>query len=163
MNSDLKQCSVRFGNVFASRGSVIETFVHQIKNDIPVTVTDSQVARFFMSRNEAANLVLAAASLNESGIYIQNMGEEVRVTDVVQRIAATLGKEPKMKFIGLQSGEKMHEELYDAPISPTKFHSISRSMHLVEQGLLTTVLQPKPTSNSEALSMLNSLASRYIK
>lgn len=163
VDSDLKQCSVRFGNVFASRGSVIETFVHQIKNDIPVTVTDSQVARFFMSRNEAANLVLAAASLNESGIYIQNMGEEVRVTDVVQRIAATLGKEPKMKFIGLQSGEKMTEELYDAPISPTKFHSISRSMHLVEQGLLTTVLQPKPTSNSEALSMLNSLASRYIK
>jgi FlaA1/EpsC-like NDP-sugar epimerase len=65
--SSLRQCSVRFGNVFASRGSVIETFIHQIKNGLPVTITDEKVARFFMSHNEAANLVLAAASLKENG------------------------------------------------------------------------------------------------
>lgn len=162
LNSELKQCSVRFGNVFASRGSVIETFVHQIENGLPVTITDSKVARFFMSRNEAANLVLAAASLNESGTYIQNMGDEVFILDVVRRIGETLGRAPRIVFIGLQMGEKLHEELYDGPTSMTKFKSISRSVHSIEHGLLAEVLRRQPESNFAAISALNLLTSRYI-
>ena len=163
IDSGLMQCSVRFGNVFASRGSVIETFVHQIKNKIPVTVTDSQVARFFMSHNEAANLVLAAASLQESGTYIQNMGQEVLILEVVNRIAKYLDLEPNIKIVGLKNGEKMHEELYDGPVLATKFDSISRSIHSTKNGLSKEVRKCTPSNNTEAKVLIETLALKYLK
>lgn len=163
IGSGSMQCSVRFGNVFASRGSVIETFVHQIKNKIPVTVTDSQVARFFMSHNEAANLVLAAASLQESGTYIQNMGQEVLILEVVNRIAKYLDLEPNIKIVGLKNGEKMHEELYDGPVLATKFDSISRSVHLTKNGLAKEVRKFTPSNNAEATALIEKLTTNYLK
>ena len=163
IGTGLMQCSVRFGNVFASRGSVIETFVHQIKNRIPVTVTDSQVARFFMSHNEAANLVLAAASLQESGTYIQNMGQEVLILDVVNRIAKYLNLKPTIEIVGLKSGEKMHEELYDGPVFATKFSSISRSIHSTKNGLVKEVRKFTPSNNAEATEQIGKLTARYLK
>jgi FlaA1/EpsC-like NDP-sugar epimerase len=163
IDTGLMQCSVRFGNVFASRGSVIETFVHQIKNRIPVTVTDSQVARFFMSHNEAANLVLAAASLQESGTYIQNMGQEVLILEVVNRIAKYLDLKPTIKIVGLKNGEKMHEELYDGPVLATKFKSISRSIHSSKNGLSKEVRKFTPSNNTEAKVLIETLALKYLK
>jgi FlaA1/EpsC-like NDP-sugar epimerase len=163
MNSILTQCSVRFGNVFASRGSVIETFVHQITHDIPVTVTHPEVARFFMSRNEAANLVLAVASLKESGTYIQNMGEEVLLMKVVERIAQHFGKRPTINTIGLFSGEKLHEELFDGPTLPTKFIDISRSIHSIKSGLTVEIEASIPTNNAHAIKVINELESKYLK
>ena len=163
IGTGLMQCSVRFGNVFASRGSVIETFVHQIKNGIPVTVTDSQVARFFMSHNEAANLVLAAASLQESGTYIQNMGQEVLILEVVNRIAKYLDLKPIIKIVGLKNGEKMHEELYDGPILATKFNSISRSIHSTKIGLAKEVRKFAPSNNAEARAQIEKLTVKYFK
>jgi FlaA1/EpsC-like NDP-sugar epimerase len=163
MGTDLKQCSVRFGNVFASRGSVIETFIHQIRNSIPVTITDTEVGRFFMSHNEAANLVLAAASLQESGTYIQNMGEEVPVIDVVNRIAKYLDRKPTIKVIGLQKGEKLHEDLYDGPTLITEFESISRSNHSIKSGLAKEVREQVPANNSEALEAIERLALKFIE
>ena len=162
-NSILKQCSVRFGNVFASRGSVIETFIHQIRNGLPVTITDTKVARFFMSHNEAANLVLAAASLEESGTYIQNMGEEVPIVEVVNRIARFMGESPKINLIGLQNGEKMHEELFDSPSIKTDFVSISRSVHSIKTGLIKEIKIHSPENNSEAVKQLDALVTKYIK
>lgn len=163
IGTGLMQCSVRFGNVFASRGSVIETFVHQIKNRIPVTVTDSQVARFFMSHNEAANLVLAAASLQESGTYIQNMGQEVLILEVVNRIAKYLDLKPIIKIVGLKNGEKMHEELYDGPVLATKFNSISRSIHSTKNGLAKEVRKFTPSNNAEATAQIEKLTVKYLK
>ena len=162
-NTGLKQCSVRFGNVFASRGSVIETFIHQISNKLPVTITDTQVARFFMSHNEAANLVLAAASLKENGIYIQNMGQEVPIIDVVHRIGKNLNLKPIIKVIGLQKGEKMHEDLYDGPTLATKFESISRSVHSIKSGLVKDADQIIPANNSEALAIIDALTLKYFR
>ena len=162
VDSGLAQCSVRFGNVFASRGSVIETFIHQIKQGLPVTITDKSVARFFMSRNEAANLVLAAASIRESGTYIQNMGEEVLIADVVHRIAKLLNIVPPIRTIGLQNAEKMHEELYDGPTMATEFGSISRSVHSIKIGLAQEIKSFKPASNAEALARINHLAATYL-
>jgi len=162
-DTGLKQCSVRFGNVFASRGSVIETFLHQIKNNIPVTVSDENVARFFMSHNEAANLVLAAVSLKESGTYIQNMGKEVIIMDVVNRIADYLGLTPSIKIVGLKKGEKMHEELYDGPVLATKFESISRSIHIVKSGLVKEVMAFTPSNNSEAIDLIEKLTLKFFK
>jgi FlaA1/EpsC-like NDP-sugar epimerase len=116
--------SVRFGNVFASRGSVIETFIHQIQNELPITLTHKDVTRFFMSHDEAANLILASASNKQSAIYIQEMGEKVPIRNVILNLANTLGKSAKIEIIGLQKGEKLHEELYDGPVVPTNFPSI---------------------------------------
>jgi FlaA1/EpsC-like NDP-sugar epimerase len=162
-NSDSKQCSVRFGNVFASRGSVIETFIHQISHGLPVTITDQNVARYFMSRNEAANLVLAAASLKVSGTYIQNMGEEVAIFDVVNKIAQYLSLVPTIKFIGLQNGEKLHEELYDGPTAPTKYGSISRSSHKIISGLVKEIKISNPVSNSDAIEQIDQLIKKYLQ
>ena len=116
--------SVRFGNVFASRGSVIETFVHQLKNNLPITITDEKVARFFMSHNEAANLVLSAATIKENGTFVQKMGEEVKITEIVKQLAKWLDVEYELVFVGLHSGEKLSEDLYDGDILQTKFSDI---------------------------------------
>jgi FlaA1/EpsC-like NDP-sugar epimerase len=161
IGSSLKQCSVRFGNVFASRGSVIETFIHQLKNDIPVTITDPEVSRFFMSQNEAANLVLAASSLPESGIYIQNMGQQVKIIDIVNRIGNFLGVKPRIKIIGLQRGEKLYEELFDGPFSSTKFNEISRSEYSLKTGLLLEAKSNQPINNSESAQIIDSLVLKY--
>jgi FlaA1/EpsC-like NDP-sugar epimerase len=163
VGTGLIQCSVRFGNVFASRGSVIETFVHQINNRIPVTVTDTQAARFFMSHNEAANLVLAAVSLEENGTYIQNMGDEVLILEVVNRIAKYLDLKPIIKIVGLKNGEKMHEDLYDGPVLETKFNSISRSIHSTKNGLAKEVRKFIPPNNAEARAQIEKLTVKYLK
>jgi len=163
INSDNKQCSVRFGNVFASRGSVIETFIHQIQNGMPVTITDNNVTRFFMSQNEAANLVLAAGSLKEAGTYIQNMGSEVRIIDVVSRIASYLKLPYSTNVIGLQGGEKLQEELYDGPVTSTKYPTISKSVHSVRKGLVEIIRNNIPENDVQARNILNLLVEKYIK
>jgi FlaA1/EpsC-like NDP-sugar epimerase len=162
VQAQLKHCSVRFGNVFASRGSVIETFVHQIRNNMPVTVTDPLVCRFFMTQNEAANLVLAAASLQESGTYIQNMGGEVPIIDIVQKIAEYYGQTPEIKFTGLKSGEKLHEELFDGPVLATKYETILRSVHEEKSGLVKEVKSYIPSNNEEAIAQIEKLTKKYI-
>ena len=161
-DSNLLQCSVRFGNVFASRGSVIETFVHQIYNSLPVTITSLEVSRFFMSHNEAANLVLAAASLKESGTYIQNMGDEIKIIDVVNRIAKYAERSATIKIIGLQKGEKIQEELFDGPTSPTQFDEISLSIHELNPGLIREIQKNSPISHEEALIKIKKLMTHYI-
>ena len=163
LSSNFKQCSVRFGNVFASRGSVIETFIHQIKHDIPVTITDENVSRYFMSQNEAANLVLAAGSLKETGTYIQNMGSEVKIIDVVRRIADYLKLPFNVDIIGLQNGEKLHEELYDGPVVTTRFPTISKSIHSVSQGLIETIHSNLPENDIQARNLLKLLADKFVK
>jgi FlaA1/EpsC-like NDP-sugar epimerase len=163
LDMELQQCSVRFGNVFASRGSVIETFIHQIKRGLPVTITDENVGRYFMSRDEAANLVLASVSMCESGTFIQNMGEEVRIVDVVNRIASYFNLVPQLKVIGLQDGEKLHEDLFDSPTSVTKYGSISKSVHSIRHGLVNEIKDRIPTNNATALAQLEFLISRYAR
>lgn len=163
MNTGKRQCSVRFGNVFASRGSVIETFIHQIQSGIPITITDKNVSRFFMSQNEAANLVLAAGSLKEAGTFIQNMGSEVKIIDVVSRIANYLKLSHSTNIIGLQGGEKLQEELYDGPVSSTKYSTISKSVHSVRKGLVEEIRKNIPENDVQARDILRLLVDKYIK
>jgi FlaA1/EpsC-like NDP-sugar epimerase len=157
-----RQCSVRFGNVFASRGSVIETFIHQITNDLPITITHEDVARFFMSKNEAANLVLASASLDDNGTYIQNMGQEVKIVDVVKRLANHFGKKPNIKFIGMQKGEKLNEELFDCPAQETEYPHISRSIHGYKRGIVNEVLKRNPANDKEATLIIDELMKNWV-
>jgi dTDP-glucose 4,6-dehydratase len=157
-NVNLKTKSVRFGNVFASRGSVIETFVHQLRNNLPVTITDPDVTRFFMSHNEAANLILATCMMEESAVYVQEMGLRVRIVDVVKRLADNMEKELNLNFIGLESGEKLHEDLYDGEYSDTPFPAIVKLLTREPEGILQFLsTSTPPESDNQARKLLDDL------
>jgi FlaA1/EpsC-like NDP-sugar epimerase len=147
--------SVRFGNVFASRGSVIETFIHQIQNQIPITLTHEDVTRYFMSHDEAANLILASASNKDSSIYIQEMGEKVLIHKVINNLAKTLGMNPMVEIIGLQKGEKLDEELYDGEVVTTRIPSIMSQVPRDNLKISNLILELKhPSSHLQAREFL---------
>ncbi len=115
-NTDMKCVAVRFGNVLGSHGSVIPLFEAQIKKGGPVTLTDANIERYFMTIPEAAQLVLQAGALAESGsIYVLDMGEPVKIMDLAKKLIRFYGYEPgvnmDIKIVGLRPGEKLYEEL----------------------------------------------------
>lgn len=109
-----KVASVRFGNVLGSRGSFLPTLIWQIGNGKPVTVTDPNVSRFFMSIPEAAALVIEASAMSNGGeIYVLDMGEQVKIIDLINRYVEISGcQTPEIICTGLREGEKLHEELF---------------------------------------------------
>ncbi|MCD4533763.1 polysaccharide biosynthesis protein [Nocardioides sp. cx-169] len=105
--------SVRFGNVLGSRGSVLTSFAKQIAEGGPVTVTDPDVTRFFMTIEEACQLVIQAAAIGGPGeALVLDMGEPVRILDVAHQLIEQSGTRVSIEFTGLREGEKMHEELF---------------------------------------------------
>ena len=104
--------SVRFGNVFNSRGSVIETFVKQIELQIPITLTHPEVKRYFMKIEEAASLSLASVIIAKGDVHILDMGKPVKLSWIVNRLQELLAGNSEVKIVGLRDGEKLEEELW---------------------------------------------------
>lgn len=101
---------VRFGNVLGSSGSVLPLFYEQITQGRPVTITDPEVDRYFMSVGQAVSLILHAHQ-KPAGVYVLDMGHPVKIVELAERLAYLLGRKFSMMVTGLRPGEKLHEEL----------------------------------------------------
>ena len=113
---------VRFGNVLDSAGSVVPLFREQIKNGGPLTITDPEIIRYFMSIPEAAELVIQAGAMSSGGeVFVLDMGEQIKIIDLAKRMIRLSGMEVKdedhpkgdieIEITGLRHGEKLYEEL----------------------------------------------------
>lgn len=138
--------AVRFGNVLGSNGSVVPIFKEQIAAGGPVTVTHPEMRRYFMTIPEAAQLVLQAFSFGNGGdVYLLDMGEPVKITDLARDLILLSGLKPerdiKIQFTGLRPGEKLFEELnlQDESLLPTMHDKIRR--YRSPSHLETAVLQ----------------------
>jgi FlaA1/EpsC-like NDP-sugar epimerase len=134
---ETKYCSVRFGNVLGSRGSVIPIFQEQIHSGGPVTITHPEMTRYFMLISEAVDLVLQAAAFkNGNALYVLEMGKPVRIVDLAEQMISLMvpGEDIDVVFTGLRPGEKLHEQLIDKHESRTSTdHSMIYQVSAMDQ------------------------------
>ena len=132
-DSGRRYVAVRFGNVLGSSGSVVPLFQRQLREGVPLTITDPEMTRFFMTIPEASRLILEASLLGEPGdLFVLDMGEPVRIVDLARDLSRLAGRDPDsvpIQYIGLRPGEKLHEALfYDAEsIEPTGHPKVLRA------------------------------------
>lgn len=124
---------VRFGNVLGSRGSILPLFQRQIETGGPVTVTDPEASRYFMTIPEACSLVLKTGGVGEGGeSYLLDMGEPIKIKDLAEQLIRFYGFEPErdipIRYIGLRPGERSEETLHTSreTLEPTAFPRINR-------------------------------------
>lgn len=152
-----KFMAVRFGNVLGSSGSVIPVFKRQIAAGGPLTVTDSEVTRFFMTVHEAVGLVLQSATQGDGGeIFVLDMGESMKIVDVARQMITLSGyiegEDIEIEFIGLQPGEKLYEEVQhlSETLQPTNH---SQVMRLVAEGPRADSIESIATALGSASSV----------
>jgi FlaA1/EpsC-like NDP-sugar epimerase len=118
--------TTRFGNVLGSNGSVIPLFRKQLSGGGPLTVTDKEVTRFFMTIPEACELVLEAGAMGEGGeIYVFDMGEPIKIYDLAKKMIRLSGfteDQMQIKIVGLRPGEKLYEEVLSDKENVKKTH-----------------------------------------
>ncbi len=130
---DTRFVAVRFGNVLGSSGSVIPIFRRQIERGGPVTVTNPEMTRFFMTIPEASSLVVQAGGMGGRGqVYVLDMGKPVKILDLAKQMIELSGRTEEqvpIVFVGSRAGEKMHEELWNdgEEVGPTSHPKIMRA------------------------------------
>jgi FlaA1/EpsC-like NDP-sugar epimerase len=128
--SEQRFCAVRFGNVLGSNGSVVPLFREQISSGGPITLTDDNLTRYFMSLHEAAELIVQAGSLSEgSDIFLLEMGEPIAIRELAENMIGLAGlsvRSPtnpngdiEIRVIGARPGEKLQEQLFYDPAAAT--------------------------------------------
>ncbi len=172
-NSKTIFAAVRFGNVLGSNGSVIPVFKKQIEMGGPVTVTDPDIERFFMTIPEASRLVIQAGGMAHGGeIFILDMGDPVKIVDLAKSLITLSGlrvdEDIKIEYIGLRPGEKMYEELLmdEENTLPTKMKSImistGKSVGFEEvDSKLDSLSRVLSGSNDEAVKVLEEVVPTY--
>jgi FlaA1/EpsC-like NDP-sugar epimerase len=145
--------SCRFGNVFNSRGSAIETFIYQILNRQPVTLTDSKIKRFFMSVEEAAYLTLKSTLINSGDVHIFDMGDPILLELIIDNLQKVLGFRSSVVITGLRDGEKMSEDL---------FGSNEKSFTTIEPRIKGSNLDFELKNNSQLLSKITNRDEDFI-
>ena len=143
--------TTRFGNVLGSSGSVIPVFKKQIAEGGPVTITDPEITRFFMTIPEACQLVLEAGFMgNGDEIYIFDMGKPIKILDVAIKLIKLSGLEPyediDIKFTGLRSGEKLYEELFS-----------DREIQLPTHNPKLSIVKNEETDHNDTITKVNNL------
>ncbi len=167
--------AVRFGNVLGSSGSVIPLFKRQIARGGPVTVTDPEITRYFMSIDEAAQLILQAGAMGSGGeIFILKMGTPIKIATLAQDLIILMGLKPgkdvKITYTGLRPGEKLYEELITEGegIVPTPHKKImvlrgnSKSYQEIEEDLTRLAVAAKKHDASEIKYILEQIIPEYV-
>ena len=178
-NYNTKFCMVRFGNVLASSGSVIPKFKKQIKDGGPITLTHNDVTRYFMTAQEASQLVIQSSSMSKGGdVFILDMGKPIKIKDLIKRMVSLSGlsiKDEKnvngdieLKVTGLRPGEKLYEELLlgEKPLStshPKIFRSQDNFIQLeqLEKDLQDLNLLIENSNIEEIISLLQKIIKDY--
>jgi len=149
--------NVRFGNVFNSKGSVIETFSHQMQNNFPVTLTDAKMSRFFMHTEEAALLAIKSVILNGGQIHMLDMGKSIPILDVINNLKIALNSTSPISITGARKGEKLDEDLMnDFEDAEVTEHKKIRILSSNEKGFLA-IPESYPNSHNLAAEIMEGL------
>jgi len=153
--------AVRFGNVLGSRGSVLEVFKKQLESGGPITITDPEMERYFMTIPEAVGLVLQAGSIGTSGdIFVLDMGKPVKILDLAKNFIELSGHSVDdigIKIIGLRPGEKLKEELWE------KEEKIEKTSHPKIYKIVSSMGIDRNTFNRKLQELLESAKKREKK
>ena len=169
----------KVGNVFGSSGSVLNEFKKQVSAGGPILVTDPKIERYFMSKKEAASLLIKTASIGEgTNLFALDMGKPVKVLDLARKVAEHSGFRPfvksfgeignmEIKFIGLRPGEKLYEELLiSGNFADTSHKKIFRiieeipdenEIYAIEERILTSL------KNEDITNFKNVLKNRWVQ